>query len=383
MPPCPTYGAPEVALSETTPPVQEANPTPTANEAHTLPFTVPPPLAGIAILFALYDLVMTRVALRLSGVEWEVMTRLQWSRWGAFARNLTGVAGLVALTFIIVRFAQDRRFAPYPRRMLLLLFASIAWFTIGASVLLPQDSFQPKFVLIALGAGNVFAVLTSLEALRWPCPRGVRLGLLTWTLGLFASFTSLVLALAGASTGWQSGLSLAGHLRDIGEVAFLSTAPILGTCFLLDERRPVKLAVGAVAAVVLGIPLSMLLNLPSSEYTVLIYGAQRLSLFLDHSPYIYLFTLPLFFASAVATVLSRDPHRRSVGAALLAFFCCGYGPSSPITILMMVLGTVMLAQGIVGMAWQTHMRQLTQRAASSDSEAPDAERTSDEAVDPA
>jgi len=317
-------------------------------------FTSAPPLALMAVLFGVYELLMTRVALRVSDLEWETLTRLEWSRCGALARNIAATAGLIALGAALLSFYRDGKFAPLPRRLLLMLFGVVVWFMVAAATGMSQESVKPRLVLMCLGAGNVLAVLASLEALRFPSPRGIRLGLFAWTICLFASFASLVLALAGASTGWQAGLNLASYLRDTGEIAFLVTGPILGASVLLIERRAIQLVTGVVAAALLAIPLGMILQLPSSEYSVLIYGALRLSRVLDSAPGTYLFALPLLFGSGVAILISRDATRRLVGAALLAFFSAGYGPSSPVTILMMVLGTTMLAQAVIGMAWQAH-----------------------------
>jgi len=317
-----------------------------------------PSVALILVVSALFDFIFTRFILRAVDFELGILTALQWSRVGNFARNLGAIAAIILLTSLLARGYRARRLAPLPRRLLILFFGAILWCSAVALTLCPQDKIVPRLVFMSLASANVTAVLVCLEGLRWPTTRPVRLGLFAWTLTLFSSFTSLVLALAGASTGWATGLRIAGHLRDTGEIAFLATAPLVAFALLLGNRRARLWVIASVVLFASAIGLFAVLQRPSSEYGVLIYGATRLSIFLDQMPGFYLLLLPLALGSSTALACHPDALRRSVGIALILLLCAGYSPSSPSTLLLMCTGTVMLVFAMVQMSWRSYQSAM-------------------------
>jgi hypothetical protein len=69
-----------------------------------------------------------------------------------------------------------------------------------------------------------------------------------------------------------------------------------------------------------------------------------------------LYAIPLGVGSAVtmAAILSRDPIRRQLGAALLLFLSAGYAPRTPSALLISVLGVALLARA--GIALEQRVR---------------------------
>ena len=76
----------------------------------------------------------------------------------------------------------------------------------------------------------------------------------------------------------------------------------------------------------------------------LLYGAVRLDFLPDDDFILYAIPLGIGWAVTVAAMLSKDPVRRQMGAALLLILSAGYAPRSPSTLLVTVLGVALLAR---------------------------------------
>ena len=95
-----------------------------------------------------------------------------------------------------------------------------------------------------------------------------------------------------------------------------------------------------------------------SDFTLLLYHAQRVSLFIDGWPRFYALPLGLACASIVAAALSQDRIRNQAGAATFLLLSSGYAPHAPVRLLTLALSMVLIARVVV--APNEHVEDLTE-----------------------
>jgi hypothetical protein len=307
-----------------------------------------PLLGHLAVAAALIDATINRVLLRALGPTLDREAGIAIGDAGGLPKNLTAVAGLVALAVALIAFVRIRSHAPLRRRVLLAGFSGVFLPTVFLATFLPEERTTQQVVLLGTGAANVLAVLVGLGAIRWPSPPALRLALSVVCSGLFASFGAIVVAIVSPEAGWEPGYDVARILRHLGEIAYLSApAPLLAFLFVRpepDRRRVLMMVVGSVAA--LAVFGAMLYGRTSlrGDFGVVLYGAQRLVLFIDSFPLAY--ALPIAVATGVgaAALASSTASDRQVGAGVLLLLAAGYAPKTPLTLLVMVLGVVLLSR---------------------------------------
>ncbi|MBW1758521.1 MAG: hypothetical protein JRD92_15525, partial [Deltaproteobacteria bacterium] len=81
-----------------------------------------------------------------------------------------------------------------------------------------------------------------------------------------------------------------------------------------------------------------------------LYGAVRLDFLPDRDLILYAIPLSVGSAVTVAAMLSKDPVRRQLGAALLLLLSAGYTPRSPSTLIVTVLGVALLSRAGIALA---------------------------------
>jgi hypothetical protein len=306
------------------------------------------PLLGMLAAFAaLLDLAVNRVAIRTLGETLSHLELIELVRWGHLPRNLAAISGLVALTIALLSFLRTPMHAPVRRRLSIAGFAGIFLPTTALATLLPAERTSLQIVLFAVGAANVLAVLLGLTAARRDAPWGIRAGVALVAISAFFAFASLVVTLLPPIAQTQAGLVAGAVLRRTGEVCFL-IAPIAVAVSIgprgRDRRSRVSLAAGVVTFLV-AMSLSWWgLNSLRGDFAVVLYGAERVELFLESAPFVYVVLLSTAVAVGVAGVTSGDSAHRQAGAGVLLLVAGGYAARSPGRLLMTVLAVALLAR---------------------------------------
>jgi hypothetical protein len=164
---------------------------------------------------------------------------------------------------------------------------------------------------------------------------------------------AMIVAIAGRQTLWEHADRLSNAFHWSGELAYLATP--LAVAFTLaipwgTVRGKASVIVSTLAAAVVAIAMAYWRRLVGNDLPTLLYGAGRLDLLPDQFAILYAIPLGVGWAVTVAAVMSKDPVRRQLGAALLCLLSAGYAPRSPSTLILTVLGVALLARSAISLA---------------------------------
>lgn len=304
-----------------------------------------PPLALLAAWFALLDLCLNRLAVRVMSELMEPESVLAWQRAGVLPRNIAGVAGLGALGFGLIGFLAMPGFAPIWVRLPVAAFAGVLTPTLTLATFLPRERMAPTIIVFGLMAAQALGVIIAANALPYRA-RALRVAL-TLAVGTCLATTIVVVISTIRALAWSDfGTEAVIALRHVGEIGWLlmplAAAPLL---FAIDppRERP-ALAAGLVTAllvVTLGMAGEGSLH---PHYSTILYGAFRVALLPESATLVYTLPLALGFGATVTGLCSGDAARRQLGAALAFWLAGGYAGRSPIQLLYGVLAIILLAR---------------------------------------
>jgi hypothetical protein len=309
-----------------------------------------PPLAWLAACAAF--LAMTINQLLVPGLG-EALRRAPWldlGGWGTFATNLTAISGLIALSFGLLAFIRYSTMIELRQRLLVGAFAGIFLPTIAAATLFETQRTTAQVVLFALGAAHVLGALVSMSAARAAPSRFARVvATCAATMAICVLLAQLLQITSQLHlSAWQAGAQRT--LQSGGEVCYLlllcSMAPLV-LPVRADTRSRIARLVGVfVLPIVLG-GLYLAESLLDNDYALLLYHAQRVTLFIDSWPRLYTVPIGLALASSVAAVLAKDPVRKQAAAGVLLLLSSGYAPHAPGRLLTTALALVLIARALI------------------------------------
>ncbi len=314
-----------------------------------------PPLALLAAVASLIDLLGTRLWLRvltnreLSGLTHGALIELK--RGGDFVRNLAGVAGLIALALALSEMIHPRGHGGLLQRVGIAGFAGVFLPTTFLATVLPAPRTTPVVVLFAAGAANLLVVLLTLATLRWKGALRRRMALASLAVAAFFAFTSTVLLLVARVALWSEGYPVGVALRRVGEgawlLALLALAWLYGPWALRGVWRVVAALGGlAVAGAAFTILTAARRNLEPEPYEELLYGALHGDLF-SGLPWVYAAVVAVAAGAALSGAFAPDGPARQGAAGLMLVLAAGFNPTTPVTLLMMVLGVTLLSRAAV------------------------------------
>jgi hypothetical protein len=311
-------------------------------------------MAGVA---ALADLAINRVLLPLGIDVWSHDALVWLDDWGSFARNLSVVSALVALSFCLASLSSAKNGLPLSARAGI---ASFGWVLIPIVTLmtfLPRAWTRVELVLVVAGLAHALILLLILAGIHWRSTRPTSAALVLMLVAAFSGIVSMVVSMVGERTHWEHTERLANAFRWSGELAYLAVPIAIGFAVAIPWRKARgKAALVLSGSVAASIAAGMLAwkHLVGRDLPDLLYGAVRLD-FLPEDDFI-LYAIPLGVGGAVtvAAMLSKDPVQRQMGAALLLILSAGYAPRTPSTLLMTVLGVALLARAGLALAQRRH-----------------------------
>jgi hypothetical protein len=313
-------------------------------------------MAGAA---ALADLAINRVLLPLGIDVWSHDALVWLDNWGSFARNLSVVSALVALSFCLASLSSAKNGLPLSARAGIASFGWVLIPIITLMTFLPRAWTRVELVLVVAGLAHALILLLILAGIHWRSTRPTSAALVLMLVAAFSGIVSMIVSMVGERTHWEHTERLANAFRWSGELAYLAVPIAIGFAVAIPWRK----ARGKAALVLSGfvaasIAAGMLAwkHLVGRDLPDLLYGAVRLD-FLPEDDFI-LYAIPLGVGGAVtvAAMLSKDPVRRQMGAALLLILSAGYAPRTPSTLLMTVLGVALLARTALALAQRRRER---------------------------
>ncbi len=319
-----------------------------------------PALALLAVGAALFELALGRAIWHGLNEVLPAPALIELHQLARFPRNLSAVAGVVALVVALFAFLRLPGFASIGRRLAVAAFAGVFVPSIVVAALLPIAMVQPKLVVFGLAAGNVLVTLLGLTAARYRAERPLRIAV---ALASVASFVTLLVVglgqLAQAQGGFWGALGavLADEsgssqrmllaIRHLGELAWIGVLVAGCVAAAWDRGAPglrarvgwtVGLTVVAVAALLL------LQDVAGHRFRYMLFGSFRLGLLVDDVPAAYAVPLAIGLAGACVGIARRDPAQQQLGAGMLAWLCAGFAPHTPIQLLYLVLGAALLSR---------------------------------------
>ncbi len=343
-------------------PAQSAEPddAPSAeSDAPEVPMAKVPVLAGIAAAAALIELIGARFALRIEGsrefAELSHQQLLELDTWAAFARNLTAVAALVALGASLADWIRPRPFLSMGLRIGIAAIAGVLLPTLVLSTMLPIERTTTVVVLVATGSAHLLAVLFGVGAIPWRAPRLPRLGVTGIIGASFFAFTATVVLVIGAQTLWQHAHPIGMAMRRTGEVSFLVTVPLLALSGVpIRGWRRIGIAVGAfVAACAVAAVSRGATVLEPEAWGDVLYGATHFELLLDGASYLYVAWLGLAIFAGIAALFAENPRDQQKGLAALLLTAGGFAPTTPGTLIPMILGVSLACRSLIAHAART------------------------------
>ena len=327
-----------------------------------------PALAGLAAVAGIIELVGARFSLRIEGsrefAELSHQQLLELDTWATFARNLTAVAALVALAVSLADWIKPRPFLSMGLRIGIAAIAGVLLPTLVLATMLPVERTTVVVVLVATGAAHLLAILFGIGAVPWRAPRLPRLGVTGIIGASFFAFTATVVLVIGAQTLWQHAHPIGMAMRRTGEVSFLVTVPLLAFSGVpIRGWRRIGIAVGALVAscAVAAVSRGATVLEPEAWGDVL-YGATHFELLLGGATHLYVAWLGLTIFAGVAALFAENPRDRQKGLAALLLTTGGFAPTTPGTLIPMILGVSLACRSLIAHAARTQAPDIAAAA---------------------
>jgi hypothetical protein len=309
-----------------------------------------PPLAWLTALAALIAMVVNQVLLPALGDERGYTTTRGLNQLGAFATNLSAIAGLVALGFALLSFVRASADVVLRQRLLFAAFSGIFVPSVALATLFDRTRTTAEGVWFAMGAAQVLIGLAGGAAARVAPDRYRRVLALSCALMASAGLLAHVLQLASRVELRVWMLTVQRIAQGVGEAGYL-----ILLCGLAPLLMPVGEGARARSARFVGfalLPLALVglyaaERALSKDYTLLLYHAQRVSLLVDTLPRLYSIPIGLAFATAMAALLGGDRGRRQAAAGALLLLASGYAPFAPGRLLTSVLGVLLVCRSLM------------------------------------
>ena len=325
----------------------------TAEDERSPAFAAVPPLAWMAGAAALVDLVTNRVLIPLGIDVWSHDALVGLDGWGGFARNLSVVSALVALSFCLVSLLSRKNGLPLSARAGIAAFGWVLVPIVTLMTFLPRGWTSMELVLVVAGLAHALILLLILAGLHWRSTRAVAAALVLTLIGSFSGIVSTIVSLVGGRVYWQHADRLSNAFRWAGELAYLAVPFAIGLTIAIpwrDARGKATLVLSGLVAGLVAAGMAVWKHVVGRDLPDLLYGAVRLDFLPDDDFILYAIPLGMGWAVTFAAALSRDPIRRQLGAALLLILSAGYAPRTPSTLVVTVLGVALLARSGIALA---------------------------------
>jgi hypothetical protein len=312
-----------------------------------------PPLAWMAGLAGLADLLINRVLIRLGHSTWSNEALLRLDQWGSFARNLSVVAALVATAFCLGALSSKRSGLPLSARAGISAFGWVLVPIVTLMTFLPLAWTRPELVLVVAGLAHATMLLLILAGLQWKSTPGTIAALILTFVASVSGVAAMIVSVVGGQSYWTHTDRLSNAFQWSGELAYLATPVAVAFALAIPwgtARGKAAVIASAMAAAVVAVGMAVWYRAVGNDLPTMIYGAGHLDLFPDKYAVLYAIPLGIGWAVTVAATMSKDPERRQLGAALLLLLSAGYAPRSPSTLILTVLGVALLARSAIALA---------------------------------
>jgi hypothetical protein len=157
--------------------------------------------------------------------------------WGAFARNLSAVSALVALSFCLASLSSRKSGLPISARAGIASFGWVLVPIIALMTFLPRGMTRVELVLAVVGLAHALILLLILAGLHWRSTRATSVALVLTLVASFSGIISMIVSMVGERTYWQHTDRLANAFRWSGELAYLAADGLASSRILQSPSR--------------------------------------------------------------------------------------------------------------------------------------------------
>ena len=316
-------------------------------------FAEVPPLGWMAGVAAAADLLINRVFIPLGVDAWSSGAIARLDSAGTFARNLSVVSALVALSFCLASFSSPKSGLPFSARAGIASFGWVLIPIVTMMTFLPRGMTRLELVLAVAGLAHALILLLILAGIHWRSTRATSTALVLTLVASFSGILSLIVSLVGGRTYWEHTDRLSNAFRWSGELAYLAVPLAVGFAVTIpwrEARGKATLVLSGLTAGLVSAGMASWKHRVGRDLPDVLYGAVRLDFLPDQHFVLYAIPLGIGAAVTVAAILSKDPVRRQMGAALLLLLSAGYAPRTPSALIVTVLGVALLSRAGIALA---------------------------------
>jgi hypothetical protein len=327
-----------------------------------LPIDVVPHVATLAALAALASMALNQLALPGLGAGTHTAQFPKLAQAARFSANLAVTAGLITLVSCVSwALLGAPRLAL--RRQLFVLSGSGVLAHIAVSALLfdPLAASRTQ-IYFGVAAANLIGMAVGSAAVS--STRGPFLRLIALAITALAGLNLLTVALDFAPDAqldpWMHRAMLI--CKGAGEVVYLLL--LLAAFPLLVPRG---LRVRALVARSIGFAVLVMAfygqlwaqHMLHADYGLLLYSAQRVSLWLDRYPMGYAVPFCLLLSATVTGLLNGGGIRLQAASGMLLIFSAGYATRAPGRLLSLAIGFMMLARALIALTEHAPFRSMS------------------------
>jgi hypothetical protein len=300
---------------------------------------------------AFADLIFNRVLIPLRADVWSDDTLHRLDDAGSFARNLSVVSALVALSFCLGSFSSEKSGLPFSARAGIASFGWVFVSIIALMTFLPRGLTRIELVLGTVGLAHALILLLVLAGIHsrstWP----IAIALVLTLVASFSSLLSTIVSVIGERTYWEHANRLSNAFRWSGELAYLAVPVVVSIAIatpIRETRGKLAVLLATLVGGSAGVAMVEWEEAAGGNLADFLYGAVRLDFLTEEHAVLYAIFVALACGAAVTAMLSKNAIHRPMAAALLLLLSAGYAPRSPSTLIITVLGVALLAR--VGIA---------------------------------
>lgn len=267
--------------------------------------------------------------------------------WGIGPRSFAALAGVLTLSIALFDIIKTRGVMPRSRTVMIAAFGGMFVPSLLLASFTPSHAMSTTIVLFAAAAAHVLVVLlvTSMRTEAQPLGHHIARVLVSLT----SSVTLFALVTTRAARVLDVALleSLRDTARVVGQFAFVITVSVTALTLFPRARglrNHVAQALGILGAALLLLCVYAARVVLRGDFVDVLYAAQHTLWTSEVAMLIAACLGATAFALALGATAVANPQARLVALGILFFTIAGFSPSTPLTLLWMVLGAALITR---------------------------------------
>jgi hypothetical protein len=331
-----------------------------------LPVDVVPPLSSLAAVAALVAMTLNQLVLPGLGSGARTAHFPKLAQAARFSANLAVTAGVIALVSCVSwALLGNPRMALRRQLFVFVAAGALVHIAVGALLFDPLAASRLQ-VYFGVAAANVIGMSVGTTALR--NTRGLFLRLLAGTITALGGLNLATIVLDFVPDAQLDPWThrAAAICKGAGELVYLvlliSAFPLLVPRGL-HMRALFARSVGFAVLILAFYAQLTAHHALRADYGLLVYSAQRVSLWLDRWPLAYAVPFCLLLAATVTGLLNGGAIRVQAASGMLLIFSAGYATRAPGRLLSLAIGFMLVARALMALTQHAPFRSMTPPAA--------------------